>query len=471
MKGHSISRRLTIGTSLLLSAIFMIGSVVIYQGVRESLYSQLDEQLHTGLSLMMLEVEIVGNEIENEWLEDLKRDAIRTEVEYVQTWDLATGVTRRSPALGTEDLPQISGDSEEEITRDVLLEGSGKKLRAIGVKIYPEIESNPMIDPLDHPHIMVMAQETKVIDRALGHLFRTLLTGLIAAIAVCVFGGYYFIRSSLRPLKKLEADLAKVDINDPHGLFDAPEKFPEELRGLVEKYRDLLVRIGQVRVREREFSANAAHELRTPLAGIQATLEQTLALERSGGDYRRRVGTSLEITSGMRRLVDRLLRFSRLQNGTETAEVVEINVNEIVDERLCELDKKIVARELKIEKYFEANDLIVRSDYSLLRILVGNLIDNAVSHVEERSPIRIELIASNPGGKLVVSNPLSEAKIPNMARIFEPFYTEDEAHSADSGHSGLGLSLVREIATFLRLGLEIRTDSEQGFVAKVTFPE
>jgi|GEM_PF-571839 len=481
MKRYSIRRRLTFGTSLLLSVIFLIGSVVIYQGVRGSLYSQLDEQLHTSLSLMILEVEIVGDRVENEWLEDLGKDALRIEREYVQTWDVVTGFTKRSPALDGEDLPKIFGDLEEEITRDVILEGSGKKLRAVGITIYPKINNDndndnddddnkdATISAFDHPHIVVMAFETKAIERTLSHLFRTLLVGLIAAISVCVFGGYYFVRSSLRPLKKLEQDLAQVDINDPHALINAPDEFPEELTGLVEKYRDLLDRIGRVRVRERDFSANAAHELRTPLAGIQATLEQTLALDRSGEDYRRRVGTSLKIAIGMRSLVDRLLHFSRLQNGTETAEMVEVNLNETVDERLCSLERKISGRELKVEKLFGRDDLVVVSDQSLLRILVGNLVDNAVSHAEEKSTIRIELIGDDVGGKLIIINTLFGMDVPDMDRIFEPFYTEDEAHFADSEHSGLGLALSREIATFLKLGFQVSADAKKGFFVEVDF--
>ena len=194
-----------------------------------------------------------------------------------------------------------------------------------------------------------------------------------------------------------------------------------------------------------------------------------LALDRSGDDYRTRIKKSQEIAAGMSMLVDRLLRFSRLQNGTEKARMIEVNLNETVDERLLNLEGKIAARGLKVEKIFGREDLVVVSDHSLLRILVGNLIDNAVSHAEEKSTICIELSEDGQEGKLTIANTLPESNVPNMNRIFEPFYTEDEAHFADSGHTGLGLALAREIATFLKLELKVSADAKEGFVAGIDF--
>ena len=206
MKRHSIRRRITIGTSLLLSVTFLIAAVVIYRSVRESLYAQLDERLHASLSLMMIEVEIVGDRVVDDWLEDLKEDELRTKREYVQTWDLSNDKTQRSPALAGENLPKFSGEMGEEIFQNVVLEGDGTKLRAVGTLLEPVPEGGPKIDPKDHPHVMVVAFETESIDRTLRDLFWTLAIGLGMAIAVCFLGGYWFVRSSLRPIKQLEHD-------------------------------------------------------------------------------------------------------------------------------------------------------------------------------------------------------------------------------------------------------------------------
>jgi signal transduction histidine kinase len=157
-----------------------------------------------------------------------------------------------------------------------------------------------------------------------------LLLGFVGSVLAGAFVARWLVKSSLRPIGVVEQKLSQLDAHDPRGAFAIPRQIPRELEPLVEKYQALLERIGLARLRERDFSANAAHELRTPLAGIQATLEQTLAQERSGEEYRRRVEKTLLITGRLRILVGHLLRFSRLQNGTEKTTIAEVEVTELM---------------------------------------------------------------------------------------------------------------------------------------------
>ena len=462
------------GIGILMMLIMLVGSFAIYDTTRDSLYGQLDDTLKTSLALQATEVEIVGNVLLNDWLEDLKNDPFRSRREYVSVWDLSTGEIVKSPALGRLDLPKLPGDPANIMIETVRLT-DGTKLRAAGIQLLPTLDGEGEVDrvkllvPEDHPQLMVFALETKAVDQALNRLLVVLAIVLLASVLISFLAGNFLIETSLKPIANLEERLEKIEADDAHGLFEMPKTFPLELTGLAEKYRDLLLRISKVRLRERDFSANAAHELRTPLAGILATLEQTLLMDRSPEEYRKRLNAALGITEGMRTLVDRLMWLSKLQNRTVKILSAEVNVNALIEERFAILEPKIESRNLIVQRISEGEDLTVISDHSLLSIIIANLLQNAVSHSEEGTIIRIE-VSSKRGGKVVISNEVKDRKLPDMERIFEPFYTEDEAHS-DAGHSGIGLALCKAVEAVLDLRLEVHGEHDGLFVSSIYFPE
>ena len=135
MKIHSIQFRLIVGVSLVIATVLLVGSISIYHSVKSSLYQQIDEGLLRTLKLQMLELEIIGDEIAHEWLDDILDDPQRSKEEYLQVWSLNSNETLRSPALRSQDLPQLGNIPYEYVYGDYLLNGE-KKLRVVGAQIF-----------------------------------------------------------------------------------------------------------------------------------------------------------------------------------------------------------------------------------------------------------------------------------------------------------------------------------------------
>ena len=480
MKFTSIHDRLIFWIGLLVSLILLLGSLGIHQTMRQELTLELDERLESILALVAIELETVDGEIVHEWLMDIQTSSTRSARDYVQLWDETSGETLRSPALQGVDLPKIMADDDLPHFAWLTLP-NGNPGRAVAKRIQPVPEHEPTGDFLygtshlsepDRPFTMMIALDAKRYEAVLMQLKGTLLLGFIFALLGSIIAIRLIISYSFRPIYQLERVVQGVDVNDPKDIFDLPGNLPSELSGIVTRYRDLLFRISHVRARERDFSSNVAHELRTPLAGIQATLEQALAIERGTQDYQQRIAEALQITLQMGDLVNRLLWFTRLLYRTEKVTLAEVDLQQLIEVRLAILNEQIESRGLRVKMDFEEDSPVIESDEGLLTILLNNLLGNAVAHSDRGTQVHLQTHRSDTGIILEIRNVAEAFNAAAIERIFEPFYQQDRVRSADGEHFGIGLSLSREIARMLHIQLEARFDAvKKYFTVAVVFPK
>jgi signal transduction histidine kinase len=473
MKMHSIRNRLIIGTSSVIMIALATGALLVYQSVSRSLYDEIDKDLAQTMTHQSLELEIIEGEVFHEWLEDIKKDEKRRAGELMQAWGIASDEVLRSPALKGSDLPMVYGKFGDRYFANHVLP-DGAHVRVIGGLIYPRIESlgagGVVIIPENLPYIMAIGRDTKALHVALNRLILELFAGLLCAIFFSFSVVSFIIRSSLKPLLQLEKEITAIDVNNPKEVFEIPADLPVELSALTHQYRELLSRISGVRQRERDFSANVAHEIRTPLAGIEATLELALANDRQLEDYKERIGETLKIAMKMRTLVNRLMWFSRLQNRTEHTESTEVDLHQLIQFQLAILSESITARGLSVKEDLQTS-AVFKTDETLLSILMNNLIGNAVAHSDEQSLIAVRTYDEGRCLVFEVSNAAKGFEGETLDAIFEPFYRRDSARSANDEHSGIGLALSREIASVLGLKLSVQLKTENVFSVKVIFPE
>jgi len=485
MKFRSIRSRLILWIGTLVTLILASGSFVIYHTARSTLYEEVDKNLSSIFALESLELEMKDGAVFHEWLSDLEKDEVRSQTEYTQVWNEVTGETTRSPALHGEDLPRLSVRTGTTEVVSVILP-NGDRGRAMAKRVWPMKETPSMPDDLitgeadfevfmttvsSLPHLMVVALNTREVELTLYRLAGILLLGLVFSLLVSIVSIRLIIALSFRPLDQLQETIRGIDVNNPTDVFDLPQDLPLELEGAVSRYRDLLTRISEVRAREREFSGNVAHELRTPLAGIEATLEQAIAVEREAADYRGRIAETLTLATRMRELVNRLMWFSRLRNGSEGVAIGEVDLHMLIEARLSVLDETITARSLNIQLSFSTETSIFQSDETLVSILINNLIGNAVAHSDANSALELSTRDEEDGLYFELINDAQDFSEAELQRIFEPFYRSDRGRSADTGHSGIGLSLASEIAQLLGLRLHVRFEESRSFIVEVIFPK
>lgn len=266
--------------------------------------------------------------------------------------------------------------------------------------------------------------------------------GAIAPVLllILVLGGIIWVsvRRSLRPLTMLTEQLRQ---RRPQALTPLPEQaLPEELQPLVQALNGLLGRLQGALDGQRRFVADAAHELRTPLAAVQL---QTQVLQRVDNEEERTAALS-QIRAGTERaahLVRQLLTLARLEPDDRQRPLERVDLCAEMKAVVAELAPAALRRDIDLG-VCEAEPAVLFGDLEGLRILLGNLVDNAVRYTPSAGRIDVGLRCEGELACLTVADSGPGIPVAERERVFERFYRR--AGSGVSG-SGLGLAIVREV--------------------------
>jgi two-component system phosphate regulon sensor histidine kinase PhoR len=259
---------------------------------------------------------------------------------------------------------------------------------------------------------------------------------------------------------------AEIETGIPLRLLRATA-LPIELRGQVLLVLRDVTESRRVEAMRRDFVADASHELKTPVASIQATAETVrTAIEDDPGAAVRFADRLHRESVRLARIVSDLLDLSRLE--TERPKFEQVRLDQIVSEEVSRLGDEARRAGVTVDVAAEPTDM--RGSPKDLGLLVRNLLDNAIRYSDRGGAIRVETQSSN--GQAVVSVADQGAGIPSrdLPRIFERFYRVDRARSRETGGTGLGLSIARHVAE--QHGGVVEADSElgRGSVFRVRFP-
>lgn len=282
----------------------------------------------------------------------------------------------------------------------------------------------------------VLAGETLVKRNALVReiLFGMLLPELLL-IAVSLAVVWFGVRSALKPLASLREELAGRSQVD---LRPVTTDVPEEIQPVVKEINELLTRLGYSLDAQRHFVSDAAHQLRTPIAALQAQVEATLA--ESDPLMHRQLQGILAAAHRLSHLVEQMLMLARAQPSLARTQP-EVALEEVA--QAAAEDWLPVAIKSGIDLGFELAPSQVAGNSLLLREVFSNLIDNALRHTPRGGSVTVRSGADDDGAWLAVED--SGPGIPDGDRekVFERFY---QAPGSASRGSGLGLAIVREIA-------------------------
>jgi signal transduction histidine kinase len=243
----------------------------------------------------------------------------------------------------------------------------------------------------------------------------------------------------LKPLDRLSSELVAIRPENLRQRLD-PAAYPEELSMVAERLNDWIARIETSFERERRFGANAAHELRTPLAEIRMMAELGANWPEEATSERCR--EILSVTGEMETLLERLSLMSRTESGRHELVSQPLDPGKAFEQVLARLADKAKARGIHIEMEAVADD--VMTDPVLWTAILQNLVGNAVAHAPASSAVTVEANSR----VISVSNPAPGLSDVDLERLFEPFWRGDPARTGD-GHSGLGLSIVKTCAELL----------------------
>ena len=293
---------------------------------------------------------------------------------------------------------------------------------------------------------------------------------LIITVLLALLGGvvtYFISGRALRPIREFSDKIEEVQAQN---LSDSriEENNVKELNQLGISYNKMLERLSDAFEIQRQFTANAAHELRTPLALMQVQLDLYNSASHPGNDADtlQTIKMVTEQNDKLNRMVKTLLDMSELQTVGRDDEII---LDAIVEEVLADLEPLAVEKNIKLIGKCE-DATMIGSDILIYR-LVYNLVENAIKYNHPLGQVTVTVYQRNKNVYLSVEDTGSGIPKELRERVFEPFFRVDKSRSRELGGVGLGLALVHEIVRVHDGSICIKSGKTGGTIFEVTFAQ
>jgi len=313
--------------------------------------------------------------------------------------------------------------------------------------------------------ILIGAAETRVKRQEIR--LRILLSLLALELLVIVLIPaviWLVLNRGLQPLRDMQTNLER---RTPDDLSPLPlQNSPVEIKPFIRAMNDLLARVQDSARAKQDFLADAAHQLRTPLAGFRAQLEWMKAHHRDDPETTQSVSLMLASTERMTRQANQLLALARSEPGNfERRRLEQLSLDALVSESVQQFVEEALKKNIDIG--FDLQPTQVAGDRFLLRDMIDNLVDNAIRYSPPGSAVTVSCQQVEGHGTLMVEDSGPGIPEPEKGRVFHRFYRLDQSQPG----TGLGLAIVRDIARDHDAVIEVHTGPQgKGTVFVVRFP-
>ena len=361
-------------------------------------------------------------------------------------------------ALAAKEHPAKEGASrkkehEEEEYEYEGVDANGRKFHYHGHKPFDvkallagESPTTPTKTPDPIPVDIIVALDTVGLDQDLNAIGWLLLmvTGVTVVLSEWLMA--VAVGRSLRPLNRLAQGIVALGGADHGQRVELPHA-PAELAPVVDRLNELLMRIDDVLARERGFSADVSHELRTPLSGLLATIDVCLRKDRDAVHYQRALVSCRRITRQMQAVVVNLLDLTRLESGRVAAQCEPVDLPMLLRSQWRLFAERATLRHVTVQ--WRVAQAVALTDGERLSQVLANLLDNAVSYVDEGGTITITTREQAGRQLLTIANTGSLVSAEQAAQVFDRFWRADHARTESHQHCGLGLTLCRRLMAVL----------------------
>lgn len=351
------------------------------------------------------------------------------------------------------------------------------------IKVDPQDGDSPITFNVD-PKALFPQFEQEIQETKEAFLLRSVIatTIIILLSSVCT---YFLTKKTLTPLQKLTSEVSQIQAQNLSTQLAVPNS-KDEIAQLTRSFNEMLTRLDNAFSTQKQFSANAAHELRTPLAVLQTNLEVfEKKQEPEMVEYQQLFTMIKEQTARLSQLVGTLLDMTNLKSVPRTDHV---SLEELVDEVFCDLDP--VAEKAGISIHFDdsssqdwhtdvhtpdasaLNNNIrnITGSYVLLYRAVYNLVENAIKYNRPNGSVTVSVKKKNGQAMILVKDTGIGISPENQKKIFDPFFRVDKSRSRAMGGAGLGLALVDSIAKEHGGTVNVLESSEAGSTIALMLP-
>lgn len=351
------------------------------------------------------------------------------------------------------------------------------------IKVDPQDGDSPITFNVD-PKALFPQFEQEIQETKEAFLLRSVIatTIIILLSSVCT---YFLTKKALTPLQKLTSEVSQIQAQNLSTQLEVPNS-KDEIAQLTSSFNEMLTRLDNAFSTQKQFSANAAHELRTPLAVLQTNLEVfEKKQEPEMVEYRQLFTMIKEQTARLSQLVGTLFDMTNLKSVPRTDHV---SLEELVDEVFCDLDP--VAEKAGISIHFDDsssqdlytdvhtpdasalnnNILNITGSYVLLYRAVYNLVENAIKYNRPNGSVTVSVKEKNGQAMILVKDTGIGISPENQKKIFDPFFRVDKSRSRAMGGAGLGLALVDSIAREHGGSVKVLESNEKGSIIALMLP-
>lgn len=445
----------------------LIAGTLIYlfvsQGLTDQFDSSLDAKLDTVLHLPELEGVVahgMRDDFDSRHAEiftsvfDLDFKRVPEDQYYLQIYGDTKRIFYRSPTFEDKlpDEKQIELETEPIFDFCTLPNGNLGRTLHFRHRIFEEQTSSAEISEFPNELRFVLARDATELSHNLRLLRWTLILVGMVTLSVVAVMTFLMTKQGIRPLSSLADEIERLDEEDAFQRIET--RVPIELCSIKNRLNEYVEKIELMFQRERQFSDDVAHELRTPLAGIMVKLEHALSSKRSDKERKQALVESRKIADQLDLLTRKLLELSRLETTSQMREVEEFDVAETL--RLTWSSFEPTREDYRVK--WDLDEQIINSDLTLFIQLMTNIFNNAQSYVDADGDIEINCTTDGANTKIEVSNTGSLLRQQDVSHVFSRLWRADKARVNSNGHLGLGLAIAQKIVKAIHGTISVDID-------------
>lgn len=297
--------------------------------------------------------------------------------------------------------------------------------------------------------------------------FQITLTGIMILTGLITLAASWFaVQLGHRPLHKISQQISVIRADKLSSRL-TPETVPAELEELVRNFNDMISRMEDVFERLANFSADIAHELRTPITNLTTQTQVALGKARSAEEYREVLYSNLEEYERMAKMVSDMLWLAQTDNGLLKPSFIKLDLKDEIN-ALFEYFEAW-AEENGVSLLLDGDDTSILGDRAMLRRALSNLLTNAVRHSDRHMPVTIRLRNEQNGIHIDVENTGSSMDPNNLSKLFQRFYRADPARQHHGDGAGLGLAITQSIVNLHGGSIHAHTEGHR-IIFRISFP-
>ncbi len=340
------------------------------------------------------------------------------------------------------------------------VEGLGE--HPVRILTMPVMESNRVIDMIQ------VGMSLKSIDETYLRFLLIMAGVLPVGLALAASGGWLLAHRALKPVDRMTAAARRISAEHLNQRVEETGT-GDELDNLAKTLNQMLTRLDAAFSQVRRFSADASHELQTPLTILKGELEVVLRSKRTAEEYRETLESALEEVDRTANLVEGLLLLARAEAGVLRMDRQEVDLGQVLEEVYLRL--KPLANSRSIELRLGAMEpLSIQGDRERLERMTSNLVDNAIKYTGAEGRVTLGLQHDGRCASILVSDTGRGIAVEEQKQIFQAFYRTSEARSLAERGTGLGLSIAQSIAAAHGGTIEVESSPGRGSSFKVTIP-